>query len=78
VSRRQKSEALLDVTRFNPKFAALIIVLGVVAAVVEGVGLSFILPVIEIVQPDDPTTEAEGAMAVFISVYQFLGVPFSL
>ncbi len=78
VSRRQKIEALLDVVRFNPKFAALIIVLGVVAAVLEGVGLSFILPVIEIVQLDDPTAEADGAMAVFVSVYQFFGVPFSL
>jgi hypothetical protein len=34
---------------FNPKFTVLIIGLGLVAAVLEGVGLSFILPIVEIV-----------------------------
>ena len=37
VSRREKIDALLDVARFNPKFTVLIIGLGLVAAVLEGV-----------------------------------------
>ncbi|USZ71452.1 ABC transporter ATP-binding protein [Natronosalvus halobius] len=78
VSRRAKLEALLDVARYNPKFAAVIVVLGLVAAVLEGVGLSFILPIIELVQVDDPTAEADGLMGAFVMAYDTLGVPFTL
>jgi subfamily B ATP-binding cassette protein MsbA len=77
-SRKQKLNALVDVARFNPKFTSLIIGLGLIAAVLESVGLSFILPIIEIVQTENPTAEAEGLMAVFVTVYQSLGVPFTL
>ncbi len=78
VSRREKIDALLDVARFNPKFTALIVGLGLVAAVLEGIGLSFILPVIEIVQLDDPVAEADGIMEYFVLAYQTLGIPFTL
>ncbi|WP_254807838.1 ABC transporter ATP-binding protein [Natronosalvus amylolyticus] len=78
VSRGAKLEALLDVAHYNPKFAGVIVVLGLVAAVLEGVGLSFILPIIELVQLDDPTTEADGLMAVFVTAYEAVGIPFTL
>ncbi|GGI95720.1 HlyB/MsbA family ABC transporter [Halobellus salinus] len=78
VTRREKINALLDVARFNPKFTVLIIGLGLVAAVLEGVGLSFILPIVEIVQAEDPVAQADGLMAVFVTVYQTLGIPFTL
>jgi ATP-binding cassette, subfamily B, bacterial MsbA len=78
LSRRTKINALLSVARFNPTFTALIVVLGLVAAVLEGIGLSFILPIIEIVQTDDPAAEADGLMEVFVLVYETLGVPFTL
>lgn len=45
----------------------------------EGIGLSFILPIVEIIQsPGEPTQEAEGVMLVFISIYRYLGVPLTL
>ena len=50
VTRRAKIDALLDVARFNPEFTSLIIGLGLIAAVLEGVGLSFIHSIVEIVQ----------------------------
>ena len=78
ISRQQKLDALLDVARFDPRFTILIVGLGLVAAILEGVGLSFILPIIEIVQTDDPAAEADGLMAVFVTVYQFLGIPLTL
>ena len=78
ISRQEKINALLDVARFDPKFTVLIVGLGLVAAVLEGVGLSFILPIIEIVQADDPVAEADGLMAVFVTAYQTLGIPFTL
>lgn len=78
ISRREKVDAFLDVVRYNPKFATLIVVLGLLAAVLEGVGLTFIVPIIEIVQAEDPTAEAEGVMAVFVTGYQALGLPLTL
>jgi subfamily B ATP-binding cassette protein MsbA len=78
VSRQEKIEALLEVARFNPTFTALIIGLGLVTAVLEGVGLSFILPIVEIVQAENPVAEADGLMAAFVTVYQTLGIPFTL
>ena len=77
-TRQDKIDALLDVIRFNPKFTVLIVILGMGAAVLEGVGLTFILPIIEIVQASDPVAEADGLMAVFVTAYQAIGVPFTL
>ncbi len=78
VSRREKIDALVEVARYNPKLTALVIVLSLVAAALEGIGLGFILPVIEIVQLDDPVAEADGLMAVFVTIYTGLGIPFTL
>ncbi|SDF04206.1 ATP-binding cassette, subfamily B, MsbA [Halorubrum xinjiangense] len=78
VSRREKLDALRDVARYNPKYTAAVVVLGIVAAVLEGVGLGFILPIVELVQLQDPAAEADGLLAVFVTVYQTLGIPFTL
>ena len=78
VSRRDKIDALLDVARFDPKFTVLIVALGLLAAALEGIGLSFILPIVEIVQLEDPVTEAEGLMLAFVTAYQTIGIPFTL
>ncbi|AAV46488.1 ABC transporter ATP-binding protein [Haloarcula marismortui ATCC 43049] len=78
VSRREKLDALRDVARYNPTYTAAVVVLGVVAAVLEGVGLSFILPIVELVQLQDPAAEVDGLLAVFVTVYQTLGIPFTL
>jgi subfamily B ATP-binding cassette protein MsbA len=79
IGRRQQLQALVRVARYRPRLTAAIIVGGVFAAVLEGVGLSFILPIVEIVQaPGDPAQEADGIMLAFVSAYQFLGIPFKL
>ncbi|MFA9518175.1 ABC transporter ATP-binding protein [Halopenitus sp. H-Gu1] len=78
VSRRAKLNALRDVARYNPTYTVAVVALGVVAAVLEGVGLSFILPIVELVQLQDPAAEAEGLLAVFVTAYQTLGIPFTL
>jgi subfamily B ATP-binding cassette protein MsbA len=77
-SRSEKIDALIKVARYNPKLVALIVFFGLIAAVLEGVGLTFILPIIEIVQVDDPTAQAEGLMAFFVTAYQTVGLPFTL
>ncbi|QZP38235.1 ABC transporter ATP-binding protein [Halobaculum magnesiiphilum] len=78
VSGREKINALLDVARFNPQLTVPIIGLGFVAAIFEGVGLGFILPIIELARAEDPVTQADGVMGMFVSVYQTLGIPFTL
>ena len=78
VSRQAKLNALRDVATYNPKYTAVIVGLGIVAAVLEGVGLSFILPIVDLVQLEDPAAEAEGLLAVFVTAYQALGIPFTL
>jgi subfamily B ATP-binding cassette protein MsbA len=78
VSRREKIDGLLSVARYNPKFTGLIVILGLVAAVLESAGLSFILPIIEIVQTEDPTKGADGLLGIFVTVYDALGIPFEL
>ena len=65
ISRRKKIDALLDVARYKPRFTAGIVLLGVVAAVLEGVGLSFILPIVELVQLEDPAREAGRILLAF-------------
>jgi subfamily B ATP-binding cassette protein MsbA len=78
VSRREKIDALLNVVRYDPRFTMGIVLLGIVAAILEGVGLSFILPIVDLVQLDDPAAEADGLLAVFVTVYQTAGIPFTL
>ena len=77
-TRREKIHALFDVAKFNQKFTVLIVVLGLGAAVLEGIGLGFILPIIEIVQTENPAAEADGVLGVFVTLYRTLGIPFTL
>lgn len=79
VSRREQLASLLQVARYRPWFTIAIIGAGVFAAALEAVGLSFILPIIEIVQaPGEPGAEADGILLAFVRMYQILGIPFTL
>lgn len=78
VAREKKLEALLDVAKFDPKFTVLIVGFGLGAAIFEGVGLGFIIPIVELVQTDNPSAQADGVMAVFVAMYRTLGIPFTL
>jgi len=78
ISRQKKVQALADVANYNPAFTIGIVLLGVVAAVFEGLGLSFVLPIVELVQLENPTAQAEGLLAIFITTYRTIGIPFTL
>jgi subfamily B ATP-binding cassette protein MsbA len=78
ISRQEKINALADIVQYNLTFTIGIILLGIVAAIFEGIGVSFILPIVELVQLDDPASEAEGVLAIFVTVYQAVGIPFTL
>ncbi|NKE34918.1 ABC transporter ATP-binding protein [Natronococcus sp. JC468] len=79
ISRREKLRGLYKVATFRPVLTAAIVAASVVTALLEGIGISFIIPIVEIVQqPGDPTADASGEVAVFVAIYDTLGIPFSL
>jgi len=78
LSQRQKLNILLDIARYNPWLTVLIVVLGIGAAILEGIGLSFILPIIELIQTDAPGQNADGLLRVFVDIYEAVGIPFTL
>jgi subfamily B ATP-binding cassette protein MsbA len=50
-----------------------------VTAALEGIGLSFILPIVELVQgPSDPGADAGGILLAFVRSYELLGIPFTI
>jgi subfamily B ATP-binding cassette protein MsbA len=78
LSQRRKLNVLLDIARYNPWLTVLIVVLGIGAAILEGIGLSFILPIIELIQKDAPSQNADGLLRVFVDTYKAVGIPFTL
>jgi hypothetical protein len=68
ISTREKFRALYEVATFRPRITAGIIVLGVVTAALEGVGLGFILPIIQQAQGDtEPSGLATCSAAVLVT-----------
>ncbi|WP_135829673.1 ABC transporter ATP-binding protein [Halorussus halobius] len=79
LSWREKGHALYRVAKFRPRYATGIVVLSVLAAMLEGFGLSFILPIIELAQESGTQPEnADGLLAFFVLAYDTLGIPFTM
>ncbi|MBV0900415.1 ABC transporter ATP-binding protein [Haloarcula salina] len=78
LSRRDRFTALLRAGGYRPKLAVVAIALSVFSAAFEGVGLGFILPIIELARGDIDPTEASGILGTFAEAYLALGLPFTL
>jgi len=79
VGRREQVSAITRVVRYRPTFTIGILVASVLAATLEAIGLTFILPLIELVQSSgDPVSESEGIMSAFVFIYQTIGIQISL
>lgn len=78
LSTREKLQALRRVARYQPRLAAGLVVLGAFVAFLEGIGLSFIYPIIETAQAEEPTNVSGPVMEAFVSTYQIFNIPFSL
>lgn len=78
ISWREKIWALRRVATFRPKLTVSIVMLGGATAFLEGIGLSFIWPILEVAQANEPIMEAEGLLGIFLRAYQFAGIPFQL
>jgi len=71
VSRREKLDAITSVAKYDPKLTGGIVGLGIFAAVLEGLGLSFILPIIELVQSEGQPAQFGGLAGAFAAVNLF-------
>jgi subfamily B ATP-binding cassette protein MsbA len=78
VSLWQKLHALYEGAAYRPQFAAGIVLLSIFAAMLEGIGLSFLIPVNKIAQGQTALGETSGIGQVFASAFAFAGVPFTL
>ena len=78
-SARAKLRSVRRIIEYRPLFTVLIVVFSFLTALLEGIGLSFIIPIIELIQTDgDPAAEADGLLGVFVTGYQTLGIPFTI
>jgi subfamily B ATP-binding cassette protein MsbA len=73
----EKGTALLRVAKYRPRFTAGIIVLGALVAFLEGVGLSFIYPIMEVAQGGEVQAQ-DAIMSAFLTAYEVAGIPFTL
>lgn len=79
ITYTRKFTALVRVAKYRPVLTTAILVFGVLAASLEALGVSFILPIVEIIQsPGSPADQSEGMVAVFVSVYRILNLDFTL
>lgn len=78
ITAKEKITALYQVTMYRPKLTAGLILLSVAAAILEGLGLGFILPIIEHTNSAGSETASGGAMALFVRAYSILEIPFTL
>lgn len=77
-SLRRKVEALYRVARYKPLYVSLIVTLSIAAAALEGVGLGFLVPIVESIESGGEIQDSGGLLGVLESVYVGLGVPFTL
>lgn len=76
---RGKIRALRRVAGYRPRATVTLVVFSAAVAALEGVGLGFIVPIVEVVQSADATpTGADGLLGAFFTAYARLGLPFTL
>jgi subfamily B ATP-binding cassette protein MsbA len=73
----EKLAAVRQVAAYRPVLTTGIVCLSFFAAVLEGIGLSFLLPIIETARSSGPPPQG-GIIGVFVAVYDLLGIPFTL
>ncbi|TKX69206.1 ABC transporter ATP-binding protein [Halorubrum sp. GN11GM_10-3_MGM] len=75
--RQDKVEAIRSVFGYKPIFTIGVVVLSILSAILQGIGLTFILPIIEYSR-GVTSSEPSGIMEIFILSYGFIGIPFTI
>lgn len=75
---REKAAAIHEAMLFRPLLGTAIVVLSLATALLEGIGLGFLLPIVELAQSSAPPSDADGILGMFVRLYSFFGLPFTL
>ncbi|MXR19066.1 ABC transporter ATP-binding protein [Halobacterium bonnevillei] len=76
---REKLLAAKEVALYRPKYTVLLVTSSFFSAFLDGVGVSFLIPIIEVAQSGDAAAvDASGLMGLFVDAYQIAGIPFTL
>jgi subfamily B ATP-binding cassette protein MsbA len=78
ISRREQARAIYQAAIYRPILSAGIVLLSLVAAILEGIGLSFLLPVIALAEDPEGAREAGGETGMFVEAFTSLGLPLTL
>ncbi|MFC6718696.1 ABC transporter ATP-binding protein [Natrialbaceae archaeon GCM10025810] len=76
LSLREKLRGLSLIATFRPGMTLVIVALSGFVAVLEGVGVSFILPIIEVAEGN--AEDADGLVELFVTGFDVVGVPFTV
>jgi len=74
----RKARSVRLIAAYNPVLTGLIVMFGCATALLEGVGVSLLVPIIDVAQGKTPAADSGGVVGLFFEVYEFLGVPFTL
>ena len=74
---RKKFHGLYLIASYRPRFTAVIVLFSVLTALLEGIGVTLIVPLIEVAQSSGAPPDG-GIAGLFARVYQFLGLPFTI
>lgn len=75
---REQGQVIYRAANFRPGLATGIVLFSLVAAGLEGIGLGFLLPIMELAQNPETAREAGGHLGLFVSAFEFLRIPFEL
>jgi subfamily B ATP-binding cassette protein MsbA len=78
LSRKETLSALWDVLRFRPILTVAIIIASGLTALLEGIGISFIIPIIDLAQAETTESGSQSFVAVFQTIYDVFSIPFTL
>ncbi len=78
LSLKEKYLAIKEIAGFRPVFTTGLVLFSAFVAVFEGIGLSFIHPILEVAQEGAENVEGGRVMTLFLTTYETLGIPFSL
>lgn len=70
--------ALLQIGRFDPWLAFTVVFLGIGTAALEGVGITLILPIVQLSQSGPQSADPSSLMQVFVTFFQVFNIPFTL
>ncbi|WP_254279259.1 ABC transporter ATP-binding protein [Haloarcula marina] len=76
ISRREKLRALRRASLYRPGLTVGVVILSIYAAILEGIGLSFLLPIVEYAQGNN--SDPSRLLELFVGAYDLLGLPFNI